>query len=397
MTGMYPDNQELDIFGEKVQWPGVDSSGKFTNGSFTDPLEKPSFIPAETINLILDNLSELIKKLGGTPNNTSPDQLAKLMGLASQGDTTDKDPTRGVGLVKTVNNIPNNLECSKDVPWAASPHWVYNLLLGNATDDVKTAVEQSLRARLGINTLAGETFQYRGRIKKADLDNAVVTGSYGVESKGYAGALLVFETRSSTGVVQFYKDGCLGELWQYRNAIDSDPQRWTAWQTFSLKQTTGWPSSLECQRNESWAASPFWVYNLLIGNAQSDVNEVVTKALKERVAGGIKRIEFMNEGGFIEWDNGFKIEVISFAIGNNWNGSLIGTNVSFPQAFKNPPVFISSFQWIKNIFEHLIIKSGDKNKLIFTIGNSASFFVTLDSAQMGNDPYKYGCLVVMGV
>ena len=83
MAGMYPDNQELDIFGEKVQWPGVDSSGKFSNGNFQNPLEKPSFIPAETINLILDNLSELITKLGGTPDNTSIDQLAKLFTVAA--------------------------------------------------------------------------------------------------------------------------------------------------------------------------------------------------------------------------------------------------------------------------------------------------------------------------
>ncbi len=87
MAEMYPDNQELDIFGEKVQWPGVDSSGKFSNGSFQNPLEKPSFIPAETINLILDNLSELIKKLGGTPDNTSIDQLAKLFTIAATANT----------------------------------------------------------------------------------------------------------------------------------------------------------------------------------------------------------------------------------------------------------------------------------------------------------------------
>ena len=87
MAGMYPDNQELTIFGEKVQWPGVDSSGKFSNGSFKNPLEKPSFIPAETINLVLDNLSELIKKLGGTPNNTSVDQLAKLFTIAATANT----------------------------------------------------------------------------------------------------------------------------------------------------------------------------------------------------------------------------------------------------------------------------------------------------------------------
>ena len=78
MAGMYPENQELSIFGEQVQWPGLDSTGKFTNGSFTNPLEKPSFIPAETLNLILDNLGELIKKLGETPNNAAIDQLANL-------------------------------------------------------------------------------------------------------------------------------------------------------------------------------------------------------------------------------------------------------------------------------------------------------------------------------
>lgn len=78
MAGMYPENQNISIFGEQVQWPGVDASGKFTNGSFDDPLVKPSFIPAETINLILDNLGGLITKLGGAPNNTSAAQLAEL-------------------------------------------------------------------------------------------------------------------------------------------------------------------------------------------------------------------------------------------------------------------------------------------------------------------------------
>jgi hypothetical protein len=76
MAGMYPVDQTLSIFGEQVQWPGLDpGSGKFTNGSFTDPLVKPSFIPAETINLILDNLAGLITALDGTPDNASTDQL----------------------------------------------------------------------------------------------------------------------------------------------------------------------------------------------------------------------------------------------------------------------------------------------------------------------------------
>lgn len=76
MAGMYPENEEITIFGEKVQWPGVDKNGKFTNGSFSDPHEPPSFIPAGTINLILDNLSGLITKLGGKPDNSSDEQLA---------------------------------------------------------------------------------------------------------------------------------------------------------------------------------------------------------------------------------------------------------------------------------------------------------------------------------
>ena len=78
MAGMYPDNEEITIFGEKVQWPGVDKNGKFTNGSFSDPHEPPSFIPAGTINLILDNLSGLITKLGGKPDNSSVEQLAEV-------------------------------------------------------------------------------------------------------------------------------------------------------------------------------------------------------------------------------------------------------------------------------------------------------------------------------
>ena len=87
MAGMYPENEEITIFGEKVQWPGVDKSGKFTNGSFSNPLEKPSFIPAGTINLILDNLSALITKLGGKPDNSSVTQLAELFTSAPQVNT----------------------------------------------------------------------------------------------------------------------------------------------------------------------------------------------------------------------------------------------------------------------------------------------------------------------
>jgi microcystin-dependent protein len=79
MAGMYPDNKDLELFGETVSWPGVDKDGKFTNGDFRDPLGKPSFIPAETVNLILDNLEKLIIALGKTPNNKDADQVATVI------------------------------------------------------------------------------------------------------------------------------------------------------------------------------------------------------------------------------------------------------------------------------------------------------------------------------
>ncbi|MDR1858669.1 MAG: hypothetical protein LBQ69_04290 [Treponema sp.] len=67
MAGMHPDNETINIFGQDVSWPGVDpETGKFTNGDFTDPLKRPSFIPAETVNLVLDNIANLIASLGGT-------------------------------------------------------------------------------------------------------------------------------------------------------------------------------------------------------------------------------------------------------------------------------------------------------------------------------------------
>jgi hypothetical protein len=76
---MYPDNQDIEIFGERVSWPGVDADGKFTNGSFSDPMVKLSFIPADTVNLILDNMESVIRKCGGTPNAAGAAQIAELI------------------------------------------------------------------------------------------------------------------------------------------------------------------------------------------------------------------------------------------------------------------------------------------------------------------------------
>jgi len=80
MPGMYPDDQVVEIFGEQVKYPGLDPvTRKFTDGDFHDPLIKPSYIPAATFNLILDNLENLISAMGLNPNNTDPEQLKKAM------------------------------------------------------------------------------------------------------------------------------------------------------------------------------------------------------------------------------------------------------------------------------------------------------------------------------
>jgi len=78
MAGLYPTDEVINMFGTDVNYPGLDPvTHKFTDGDFSDPLTKPSYIPAKTFNLILDNLGSLISGLGYEPNNTDPDQLIK--------------------------------------------------------------------------------------------------------------------------------------------------------------------------------------------------------------------------------------------------------------------------------------------------------------------------------
>lgn len=71
---MYPYETSVIIDGEPVSYPGL-RNGKFTSGDPNDPAHKPSFIPAESINLIIDNLSKVIEFCGLSPNNTSINQL----------------------------------------------------------------------------------------------------------------------------------------------------------------------------------------------------------------------------------------------------------------------------------------------------------------------------------
>lgn len=111
MGGMYPDDKTINVFGEDVNWPGLNQeTGKFTDGDFNDPLKKPSFIPAVTINLILDNLTEMIKRMGGDPDNSTAHQLADLFtpaALAGKGIIRDEHGRAMVASPLEGNEIVN--------------------------------------------------------------------------------------------------------------------------------------------------------------------------------------------------------------------------------------------------------------------------------------------------
>ena len=80
---LYPTEEEITMFGEKMKYPGL-KDGKFTNGSFSNPKQLASFIPAETLNLILDNLGEAIKSVGLEPNNTNINQLVQALDIRTK-------------------------------------------------------------------------------------------------------------------------------------------------------------------------------------------------------------------------------------------------------------------------------------------------------------------------
>lgn len=97
MADLYPTEEEITMFGEKLKYPGL-KDGKFTNGSFTDPKQLASFIPAETLNLILDNLAEAIKSVGLNPNNTDTDQLKKAISKASNNTVLSERIENAINL-----------------------------------------------------------------------------------------------------------------------------------------------------------------------------------------------------------------------------------------------------------------------------------------------------------
>ncbi|MDR1250177.1 MAG: hypothetical protein LBK63_12860, partial [Treponema sp.] len=134
MSGMFPDNQSIELFGEQVLWPGVDENGKFTNGSFANPLEKPSFIPAETINLILNNLEEFIKKCNGTPNSTTSMQLADLIATQSQANKIIQRDVQGrakVAAPAEADDIARKYEVDIHANATAAIHGAANAATAN--------------------------------------------------------------------------------------------------------------------------------------------------------------------------------------------------------------------------------------------------------------------------
>ena len=95
MAGMFPDNKEVEVFGKKVVFPGVDAEGKFTNGDFKNPDVPPSYLDADTLNLIIDNLNSLVAHLGEAANNTGADQLARLFTAAAEKNKAVKRDANG--------------------------------------------------------------------------------------------------------------------------------------------------------------------------------------------------------------------------------------------------------------------------------------------------------------
>lgn len=95
MAGMYPTNKEIQSFGKTVKFPGVDENGKFTNGDFSNPDIPPSFLDANTVNLIIDNLNALIAHLGGNANNTDGEQLKKLFSITAEANKAIKRDSEG--------------------------------------------------------------------------------------------------------------------------------------------------------------------------------------------------------------------------------------------------------------------------------------------------------------
>ena len=131
MGGMYPDNREIEIFGEQVSWPGMGADGKFTNGSFSDPMVKPGFIPAESINRIIDNVAGLVASPGGSPDNTDANQLGNAVLRRPEKDARARERGDESVLAETKKLVDKSLaelkEQIRDGEWPVGSLYIQHM------------------------------------------------------------------------------------------------------------------------------------------------------------------------------------------------------------------------------------------------------------------------------
>lgn len=200
MAGMYPENQNVSIFGETVQWPGLNSDGKFTNGSFDDPLVKPSFIPAETLNLILDNLGGMITKLGGTPNNTSAAQLADLFvstATANKGVVRDADGRAQVSAPAVAADIARKAEVDAAIRFVSG----YGVSATESTNTGKTVEIE------GVELVAGRRICVKFTYGNTASEPTLNVNNLGAKPITMDGQPVYTGCFDDAGVYEFMYDG----------------------------------------------------------------------------------------------------------------------------------------------------------------------------------------------
>lgn len=200
MADMYPENQNVSIFGETVQWPGLNSDGKFTNGSFDDPLVKPSFIPAETLNLILDNLGGMITKLGGTPNNTSAAQLADLFvstATANKGVVRDADGRAQVSAPAVAADIARKAEVDAAIRFVSG----YGVSATESTNTGKTVEIE------GVELVAGRRICVKFTYGNTASEPTLNVNNLGAKPITMDGQPVYTGCFDDAGVYEFMYDG----------------------------------------------------------------------------------------------------------------------------------------------------------------------------------------------
>lgn len=152
MAGMYPSERTVEMHGKKVRWPGLDpGTGKFTNGNFNNPQSSPSFLPAETINLILDNMAGIIRSMGNEPDNYSVSQLADMFTPEIAGKKGIKRDERGRAKVAAPLEA-DDIARKAEVDTEASERVQADALKAPLASPALTGIPTAPTAAVGTNT-----------------------------------------------------------------------------------------------------------------------------------------------------------------------------------------------------------------------------------------------------